>query len=234
MNYLVVLGSPNSKGFGNWIIKNIDENMFNTDQNIKFQILRMSDTNYSLCSGCSRCFVDGKCELTQNDNYDFLDILKKYKGLIFLVPSYIHQMPAILKNCFDRMASSMHEFPFIGKKVLLVTYSKSNGEMELANYFRGIMNSLGCEVVEAIAFNRFRDNEDNLLKEIKKSILIMEEKIVNRKFIVTRSQEQLFTYIKQIINIEKEQNIKSYKQRKWDELLRYDSLQEYLKNTNFE
>lgn len=227
--FLIVLGSPNANGFGAEIINNMKEKFNEFDKALEFDVLKVSETDYKLCKGCGQCFITGQCGLVKEDNYNFYDSLIRYKGIIFLVPSYIHQMPAILKNCFDRMASRMHEFPLLGKKTIVVAYSLSNGEVDLKNYVTGILGSLGCEIIQSFSFNQCRDDYDKLTEGLVQAIVKMKQKVEERKFAVTKSQEQLFLYIKQIVQMELDNKVKSYKQIRWGQLLEYESLVEYLK-----
>lgn len=229
MKCLAVLGSPNATGFGGQMIKTIENQVNTTDISISFDIFNVGEKEYRMCKGCTQCFISGKCTLTESDGYDFYDKLIEYDALMFVVPSYIHQMPAILKNCFDRMASKMHEFPLLGKKVMVITYSMSNGEEELRAYIAGVMTSLGAEVVGAYTFNRCRDDKNRLLSDVMEGLEKMKYKIENHKFAVTKSQEQLYRYIRKIVSMEIENNVVSYKQKRWKKLMEYNSLVEYLR-----
>ena len=227
---LAVLGSPNPNGYGKLLIEKVKKELKERNVELELDILNVSEKEYKLCKGCSQCFINGNCNLTKEDNYDFYNTLMNYKGIIFFVPSYIHQMPAILKNCFDRMASKMHEFPFLGKKIIVVAYSLSNGEQDLKMYVAGVLGSLGSEIVDAIEFNQCRDNEEALKNRIADGVIVMKEKIEGKRFAVTKTQEQLFTYIKQIVNMEKANQVNSHKQIRWNELIGYNSLADYLKH----
>lgn len=232
MKCLAVLGSPFDNGTGNSILKNVKDILEKDNIDIEWDRLNIGNTNYKLCKGCESCFKTGECPLTKSDGYDFFERMDKSSAILMVVPSYIHQMPAVLKNAFDRMSHKMHEFPLLGKKVVLVSYSMSNGETELCDYIRGIFGTLGTEVVGAYTFNRSRDDRKQLIQNIVSDMKKVKDKVDEHKYVITSSQEQLYKYIRNVVEMEIEANVTSYKQKRWKDLMRYDSLVDYLRYAN--
>lgn len=229
INLLFVIGSPRPHGIGNHFSKKLEElihQQFLFD--IKIEIICLSEINYENCLGCTQCFVDGECRLSKKDFYDFDKRLERCHGIVMFIPTYLHQMPGKLKNCFDRMAYRFHEFPLIGKKAVTVTYTASNGADGLSDYMKGMFTMLGAEVVDSQIICEINDPFELAIQKIFNAITIMINKIRKNNYQINSSQEKSFEYLKSIVQTELEQNIKTYKQKRWEELNKYDTLKEYV------
>lgn len=228
---LFILGSPRKKGTGYYLAKELKNQIYNHIGKEKETIIDefyLSDTSYEYCRGCMNCFINGECELSKIDSYDFDKRLEQYQGIVIFVPTYIHQMPGKLKNCFDRMAFRFHEFPLIGKKVVIITYTASNGGDTLVDYTKGMFTMLGAEVVDSILVYEIEESFDLAINRMVVSVVEMIKRIKNNTFQIRSSQEKSFKYLKSVVQTEKEEKIATFKQKRWSEMMGYNSLKEYV------
>lgn len=233
INLLIIVGSPRLYGTGYHFSTKIKDLIYHDNEldkgEINIDIMYLSDISYENCVGCTQCFINGKCALREKDSYDFDKMMEKNDGIILLIPTYLHQMPGKLKNCFDRMAYRFHEFPLIGKKVLNVTYTASNGANKLSKYMEEMFTILGAEIVDSIVVYEISETLDSASQRIYCSVKEMINKIKNKNYSLRRSQENLFVNLKSIVQNELENGFSSYKQERWNELLKFNSLEEYIK-----
>ncbi len=83
---------------------------------IEFETLFLSDLDLRFCRGCKLCFDKGEDECPCKDDRDFM--IKKFEesdGVIFAAASYAFQVPARMKNLFDRLSFLFHRPRFFGK-----------------------------------------------------------------------------------------------------------------------
>lgn len=228
---LFVIGSPRKTGIGYQFAKQLKQHIYqqaDDSQSIIIDEAHLSDMNYKDCVGCTQCFISGECKLSKVDNYDFDKRLENYHGIVIFIPTYIHQMPGKLKNCFDRMAYRFHEFPLLGKKAVIITYTASNGAEELAHYAKGMFTILGAEVVDSHIVYELNESFETAAEKIYCSVLDMINRINNNNYQITELQEKEFACLKDIIHTELEQKLNTYKQKRWSELMKYNSLKEYI------
>lgn len=115
--------------------------------------------------------------------------------------------------------------------MIIFTYCMSNGADDLANYMRTIFTSAGAEIIaQQMCFIANHPIDVNI-KELKRNIKLMCTRIDNNLYAITEKQEQLFQYYKSIVEEELTNGIVSNKQKRWLELIAYDSLCDYLKKT---
>lgn len=90
--------------------------------------IRLHDCNISFCKGCRKCFETGECVFKNDDMVHIAESIKKADVIILASPVYWANVPAIVKNLFDRMSgTSMEEtktFPkprLSGRRYILLT-----------------------------------------------------------------------------------------------------------------
>jgi len=228
-NLLFIIGSPRSKGVGHQFAGHLKKILYEKVVGIEINELHMADLNYENCLGCMQCFINGRCSLSLKDNYDFDKKLEDCQGIVIFIPTYIHQMPGKLKNCFDRMAYKIHQFPLIGKKAVIVTYTATNGAEELDKYSKRLFAMYGAEVVNSLTVYQMNEHFDLALNRIYDSIIVMLIRIKNNNYQVSKMQEDSFLSLKTIVKNELDQKIVTYKQKRWRELIKYSSLSDYIK-----
>lgn len=122
---LAILGSPHSKGTTaamlNYAIHKAEKAGYTVSQ------INLYEKRISYCTGCRACLNDRKCVL-QDDIQGIRDLLQKCEVVILAAPVYWANVPAPVKNLFDRLLGvAMEEtstFPkprLKGKKYMLLT-----------------------------------------------------------------------------------------------------------------
>lgn len=152
-------------------------------------------------------------------------------GIIIICPVYLHQVPGTFKNTLDSFSYRAHEFPLLGKKVVIFAYGISNGSDDLAKYLQMIFTSMGAEIVTVQSCFLVNGKLDEDVAILKENIGRMMERVVNNQYAVTRKQEQLFQYYKNIVLEELKEGVVSSKQKRWKELLLYEDLVSYLEKS---
>ncbi len=83
---------------------------------IDFTYLFLSDHHLEFCRGCKVCFDKGEEYCPLKDDRDMLlGKLEQADGVVFAAPNYAFQLPARLKNLFDRLAFIDHRPRFFGR-----------------------------------------------------------------------------------------------------------------------
>ena len=122
---LAILGSPHSKGITadmlNHAIYKAEEAGYTVSR------INLYEKRISYCTGCRACLNTGKCVL-QDDIQNISDLLHKCEVVILAAPVYWANVPAPVKNLFDRLLGVAIEetstFPkprLNGKKYMLLT-----------------------------------------------------------------------------------------------------------------
>jgi len=90
--------------------------------------IRLHDCNIAFCKGCRKCFETGECVFKNDDMVRIAESIKKSDVIILACPVYWANVPAVVKNLFDRMSgTSMEEtktFPkprLSGRRYILLT-----------------------------------------------------------------------------------------------------------------
>ncbi|CAM3027565.1 hypothetical protein GHI93_00075 [Lactococcus hircilactis] len=224
----IIKGSPTTDGTGAQVLQHLKK--FLVSLHCEFTVYDQAEfLNESVCNGKLDPFFDA----SKGEKTAFEDGMLNNDGIIILCPVYIHQMPGSLKNSFDKFSYRLHEFPLLGKKVVIFTYAESNGADYLSTYFHDIFLSMGSEII-SVQYNYFvRNTLEEDIEELKKNVSVMCKKIKNNQFVITRKQENLFIFFKKIVLDEIKNGVTSGKQKRWEDLIKYDSLVDYLNSKNF-
>jgi len=92
------------------------------------EYIRLHDMKIGYCKGCRKCFETGECVFKDDDMVRISKSIKDADVIILAAPVYWANVPAVVKNLFDRMSgTSMEEtdtFPkprLSGKRYILLT-----------------------------------------------------------------------------------------------------------------
>ena len=92
------------------------------------EYIRLHDHRIEYCKGCRKCFETGECIIKDDDMTQISKSIKDADVIILACPVYWANVPAIVKNLFDRMSgTSMEEtdtFPkprLSGRRYILLT-----------------------------------------------------------------------------------------------------------------
>lgn len=156
------------------------------------------------------------------------------EGIIVICPVYLRQVPGLFKQTLDSFSYRAHEFPLLGKKIVLFTYGTSNGADDLCKYLGMIFTSMGAEIVVSQSCFLIDGTLNEEIASFTNHISKMLTKIANNQYTVTKRQEDLFQFFKNIVLQEIKSGITTNKQKRWKELLPYNSLVEYLEEVKLD
>ena len=103
-------------------------------------LLNLYEKNINFCRGCRKCLEARQCVMTGDDMADITKLVKESDTIILAAPVYWANVPAAVKNLFDRLLGAAMEetltFPkprLAGKKYVLLT--ACNTAMPFAKIF---------------------------------------------------------------------------------------------------
>lgn len=124
-NVLAILGSPHSKGVTavmlDYSIREAEKAGYSITK------INLYEKQLAFCTGCRICLTSGMC--VQNDDIqEIISLLHESQIVILAGPTYWANVPAPIKNLFDRLLGTAMEetatFPrprLSGKKYMLLT-----------------------------------------------------------------------------------------------------------------
>lgn len=123
---LAILGSPHKNGI---TAKMLDIAVkASTARGDEVTYLNLYDKNIHLCRGCRKCFQTQECIFKNDDIGEITKYIKESDTIIMAAPVYWANVPAVVKNLFDRLLGAAMEetntFPkprLSGKKYILLT-----------------------------------------------------------------------------------------------------------------
>ncbi len=123
---LAIQGSYKNNGVTTTMLTHAVEESKKAGYEVEY--IRLHDHTIGYCKGCRKCFETGECVFKDDDMAWISDSIKNSDVIILAAPVYWANVPAIVKNLFDRMSgTSMEEtdtFPkprLSGKNVILLT-----------------------------------------------------------------------------------------------------------------
>lgn len=123
---LAILGSPHADGITAQMLDiAVDAVKARGDEVI---YLNLYEKNIQFCRGCRKCLEKKKCVMTKDDMAEITEWIKESNRIILAAPVYWANVPAVVKNLFDRLLGvAMEEtatFPkprLSGKEYVLLT-----------------------------------------------------------------------------------------------------------------
>ncbi|MCR4590362.1 MAG: flavodoxin family protein [Lachnospiraceae bacterium] len=122
---LAILGGPHKNG----MTASMLDISVKAAENAGYSVKRadLYDMNIDFCKGCNVCNTTGTC-IVEDDIQDIAESLKKCDIIILAAPVYWANVPAAVKNLFDRLTGTAMEktsgFPkarLAGKKYIILT-----------------------------------------------------------------------------------------------------------------
>lgn len=221
----LIKASPSKKGIGSEIMEIVEDVLESSNFKTTVTIYNQSDEEIST-----------KYQISLEDFFhrdsrkitDFEKNIMKSDAIILVCPVYFRHMPGEFKMTLDSFSYRSHEFPLLGKKVIIITYCTSNGADELSNYFKMVFSSLGAEIISIQSYYTAFGQLEEEVAILQNNIIAMLNYIENNVYRVTNNQEKLFQYYKSIVQEELKNGIITNKQERWNELLDYNNLTEYI------
>lgn len=222
----LIKGSPSFEGVGKTIYNYVEEFLSKKSEDITVDLYDQAlENNNDIYRNANIG------QFLSSDNTSITPFEKSIvssEGIIVICPVYLRQVPGLFKQTLDSFSYRAHEFPLLGKKIVLFTYGTSNGADDLCEYLKMIFSSMGAEIVVSQSCFLINDTLEEEIVSLTNNISKMLTKIVNNQYIVTKRQEDLFQYYKNIVLHEIKHGITTSKQKRWEELIPYKSLVEYI------
>lgn len=179
---LAILGGPHKTGRTAKMLDCAVESALNAGWQV--DLVDLYEKNIAYCNGCRTCLVTKKC--VQNDElYAVAELLKSCDVIVLAAPTYWANVPATVKNLFDRLLGvAMEETqrfpkPLLSKKqkYLLLTscktqfpfswiFDQSRGTLRAMNEF---FKTSGMKCIGRIACAG-QDNKNEVPKKTAKRI----------------------------------------------------------------
>jgi len=97
---LALLGSPHKDGASGKMIKYVLQIAEQQGWNVEF--VNLYDQNVGYCSGCRICIKTGNC-VQKDDIHRIGRLIKECDMVVLAAPVYWANVPAVVKNIFDRL-----------------------------------------------------------------------------------------------------------------------------------
>lgn len=105
-NLLAILGSPHKNGT---TAKMLDcATKAAEGRGWSVNRIYLYDKNITFCSGCRTCITSGKCAL-EDDIREIETLMKDCDAVVLAAPVYWANVPAVVKNMFDRLLGTAME-----------------------------------------------------------------------------------------------------------------------------
>lgn len=104
-NLLAILGSPRKNGNAAKMLYCATETAKNNGWHV--DIVYLYDKKMEWCRGCMACKKSGICVI-DDDLAEIRDLFQKCDAVILSAPTYFANVPAIVKNMFDRLMAAVY------------------------------------------------------------------------------------------------------------------------------
>ena len=105
MRITIINGSPRKSGATAKILKEIKKRL-ETRDNVSIAYYDISSKPIKTCIGCMQCYNTGVCHM--NDYAEELNtVIRDSEGLIIGSPTYVSNIPGILKNYIHSFRSNL-------------------------------------------------------------------------------------------------------------------------------
>lgn len=123
---IAIQGSYRDNGITTMMLKYAVEKTKAQDNEVTY--IKLHEKKIEYCKGCRKCFDSAECFFKNDDLHEVAHAIKEADVIMLATPVYWANVPAVVKNLFDRMSgTSMMEtktFPkprFKGKRYILFT-----------------------------------------------------------------------------------------------------------------
>ena len=181
MRITIINGSPRKNGATAKILKEI-KSQLETNDDISISYYDISLKPIQTCIGCMRCYNTGICHI--NDYAEELNTaIRNSEGLIIGLPTYVSNIPGILKNYIDRGHFVVEQALKNKYTFSVVTYEIAGGSTALKTLNNLFRFSSGIITGSILCKLRFNTNplSDQMVKLINKKTDTFYNAIKKRK-----------------------------------------------------
>ena len=117
--------------------------------------INLRDEQISPCKGCAVCLERGEtsCRYFDDSANKILNQMMWADGIVTVTPNYSLQVPAILKNFYDRLAFVFHRPRLFGRLSLAIVVQGVYGGKKIVKYIDELMSFWGCSQVKGAVIN---------------------------------------------------------------------------------
>lgn len=181
MRITIINGSPRKNGATAKILKEIKCRL-ETNNDVSVSYYDISSKPIQTCIGCMRCYNTGICHM---DDYaeELNASIKDSEGLIIGLPTYVSNIPAILKGYIDRGHFVVEQALKNKYTLSIVTYEIAGGGTALKtlnNLFRYSSGIITGSILCKLKFNT-NPLSDQMIKQIHQKADTLHNAIKRRK-----------------------------------------------------
>ena len=116
----------------------------------QYDRVNLREEKVSPCRGCALCLERGEqtCRYFDDSAKAILDKMLWADAIVTICPNYALQVPAILKNVYDRLAFVFHRPRLFGKFSLGIVVQGVYGGGKIVKYIDELMSFWGCSKVK--------------------------------------------------------------------------------------
>jgi multimeric flavodoxin WrbA len=121
LKVLVIHGSPH-QGNTMKLTRKFEETM-RKHGSIHFEYLSVNELSIGMCQGCFNCITKGEdfCPLQNDDVKLILKKMDEANGVVICAPTYMYNIPAVMKNLIDRLSYLGHRPRYFNKQAVVIS-----------------------------------------------------------------------------------------------------------------
>lgn len=130
MKIVAFQGSYRKSGITSTLLQNACSKLIAAGNEVEY--INLHEKNIEYCKGCRKCLETKKCIYKADDMPEITEKIKAADILILAAPVYWANVPAVVKNLFDRLLGAAMEetdkFPkprLLGKRYIFITACKT-------------------------------------------------------------------------------------------------------------
>jgi multimeric flavodoxin WrbA len=186
MKVVVINGSPRKSGNGSKFLKEISA-LLKEDTSIDVKLINLSEKDIRMCKGCQVCYERGEGFCPLKDDVDSIkNEILECDGVILYSPTYVVNMPGLMKNFIDRLSYLCHRPAFYRKTALIFTTTGSSGGSTALKCLRWPVVAWGLKIIKSFdikmsEYNRNAGYKMSVDESIKRSVDIFIKQTKNVK-----------------------------------------------------
>lgn len=230
LKIVAICGSPH-KGNTYAILKMLQQ----SNSDINFKILMLSELNLQDCFGCYSCINTGEENCPLKDDRDLIiEEMKNADGIIFASPTYARAISALMKKFVERTSFISHRPMFFGKYAMALTTCAGFGGDLTCKYLNENFTQSGfsfvSSVVLMVATKSETETDHNRMKAIHEYEKLVKAIKSHEEFKPSLGQLVYFNIFKSISELNKVKGWADYKFYKDKKDFYYDIKIPLLKN----
>ncbi len=230
LKIVAICGSPHR---GNTY--NILSMLEQSNPEIDFKILMLSELDLQDCTGCYSCVNNGEDSCPLKDDRDMIiDQMKNADATIFASPTYARAISALMKKFVERTSFFAHRPIFFGKHAMALTTCAGFGADLTSKYLTENFTQCGFKFVPSVELMVARKTEDETDRNRKQATEAYAKLITaikaKEQFKPSFAQLVYFNIFKSISGLNKLKGWADYEFYKEKKDFYYDVKIPYLKN----